>query len=137
MAEPYDRKAQLVAELEQSRRKMGREFQEIRGGLNVGSRLRAAFFRQKAVWVTGALLGGWLLTRLPVRRKKASTTVKVVEAKEGKSMVWAILGLLVTLLKPAVTSILSDKLAEYVARRQAAPSPERSSPRGDASTTWR
>jgi len=136
MVEPYDRKAQLVAELEQSRQRMGREFQQIRGGLNVTSHLRTAFFRQKTVWITGALLGGWLLTRLPARKKKAAP-VKIVEARESRSAVWAILGLLATLLKPAVTSILSEKLAEYLARRQSVSPPGRSVPRGSDPKAWR
>lgn len=139
MAEPYDRKAQLVAELEQSRQKMVRDFGQLRGDLNVSAHLRAAFFRQKAVWITGAVLGGWLLTKLPGRKRKATAAVAAPAAgKESRGMLWAILGVVATLLKPAVTSFITDRLTEYLAKRQDAAFPrEPSRPVRNASGGWR
>lgn len=122
MAQQHDRKAELIADLERSRIGMGRNFRGMRGNLNVTSHLRAAFFRQKAVWITGALLGGWLLTRIPARRKQVSLSTHPVAAvakpeKESKGFLWAALGLAATLLRPAITSFATQKLAEFVARR--------------------
>jgi|GEM_PF-799581 len=129
-----ERKARLIAELERSRSGLARDLRGMRRSLDVGAHLKSAILRQKTLWFTGAAVTGWLLTRLPGRRKKQEAEPKpsrwMPKAKESSKGGWilTLLGLAGTLLKPAITSYLSQKIEEMSLRGpggHAAPRPMR------------
>jgi len=141
-----DRKARLIAELERSRAGLARDMRGVRHHLDVGAHLKRAILRQKTAWLAGAAVTGWLVTRLPGRKKKAKAaeTAAATEARQAKSFFarfmpqpkqtersgWllAVLGLLGTLVKPMLTSYLTQKVSDLASRHQQ-PAPPRRPPR--------
>ena len=124
-----DRKFQLIAELERSRAQLTREIRGVRSGLDVGKHVKQAVLRQKTLWFAGAAIAGWLVTRLPGPRKREKKengahqplmSRLMPQPKQSARGGWtlAFLGLLGTLLKPALTSFLSQKFAELATRDQ-------------------
>lgn len=130
-----DRKSQLIADLERSRTELGRSLSGVRQDLDVGSHLKHAFARQKTAWLAGAVIAGWILSRIPARKKSApKSSVKTsprTELKETeRAGIWlALLSLLGTLIKPAVTAFVSRKIAQYVENNQDDSSPPRNARR--------
>src|SRR5882724_493732 len=81
-----ERKAELTAELARSRAHISRNVQGLRHDLDFPARARRAFTTHPAVWIGGAVLLGLVISRLPLRRKraaaprrKADSTVEKVE----------------------------------------------------------
>jgi hypothetical protein len=70
MADPSEQKESLTEQLEKDRQKMADQASELKRDYNIGSRLKAVV--QKYTWfsVVSAVLVGFLLSRLPARRKK-------------------------------------------------------------------
>jgi hypothetical protein len=137
MAEPSieDRKFALSVELERSRAQLAREMRGVRSGLDVSKHVKQAVLRQKTLWFAGAAIAGWLVTRLPGRGKKEKAEPQpqpllsrlMPQPKQSARGGWALalLGLLGTLLKPALTSFLSQKVAELTTRDQQTEPPRR------------
>ena len=120
-----DRKSQLIADLERSRAVLGSSLGGVRQDLDVGSHLKHAFARQKTVWLTGAVITGWIISRIPARKKTASSksSGKMSVGKEIKEAertgIWLVLlSFLGTLIKPAVTAFVSRKITQYVEKNQ-------------------
>jgi len=120
-----DRKSQLISALERSRAELGWGVSSVRQDLNISSHLRDSFLRQKTIWLSGAAITGWILSRLPARKKT------VIKNSSGKSFgknelkevertgIWlALLSILGSILKPAVTKFVSAKLTQYVEQHQ-------------------
>ena len=117
-----NRKAQLVYELERSRSEFARSARGVRRGVSVTAVLKRAVVRRKLATLVGAVVAGLVLTRLLFRKKKAdpgqyaaAAMPAMPRSKEGEraAFLLGVLGLLVTLVKPAVTSFLSRKIADY------------------------
>ncbi len=126
---PHDRKSQLIAELERSRSEIGLSVRSLRRDLDVGAHLREAFVKRKAVWLSGAAITGWLISRIPPRKvklappspeeKRGATTWKDIQ----RGFFLAVLSFLGTLVRPALTAFASHKLTEYVTRNGHAAAP--------------
>ena len=115
-----NRKAQLIAEIERSRADLAVNLRGVRSDISVGSRIKRGFSKQKTVWLAGAAVAGWLLTRIPARKKAAAPAVSEVASKhtkenERKGIALALLSVAVTLLKPAATAFAQKKIAEFTA----------------------
>ncbi len=114
-----DRKSQLIAELERSRSEWARSIRGVRHDLDVGAHLKHAFVRQKTAWLTGAAITGWVLAKLPSRKKTpkaASARASKLKDKERGGLLLTVLSLAVTLLRPAATAFASRKIAEFASR---------------------
>jgi hypothetical protein len=70
MAEPVENKDFLAERLEEDRQKMAAQLSELKEDYNVPHRLRASIKTCPWSWVIGAVLTGFLLSRLPSRRKE-------------------------------------------------------------------
>jgi hypothetical protein len=70
MAEPVEDKDFLAERLEEDRQRMAVQVSELKEDYNVPRRLRASLQKYPWTWVTGAVLTGFLLSRLPARRKE-------------------------------------------------------------------
>jgi hypothetical protein len=114
------RKAQLIAQLSKERSELAHAVKSLRQDLDVSSHLKHSFFQQKAFWLAGAGITGWVLSRLPSRKKPATEMVNgtISRGKEGSRGAWVIslLGMLLPLIKPAVTAFLTQKLTEFNAK---------------------
>lgn len=128
MAENPDKTA-LIAQLAAARANSTRSLQGLGAALNVPERFQQSVRRNQTSWLAGAGLAGWILARLPARKKR----IKVITAKSkdglGKEVKEvAAAGLFITVLKlvfslfrPIASRLLTQKLAdvadEYIARR--------------------
>ena len=113
-----NRKAQLQAELDRARAELTRELSGLRGDLDVQSRMREAFVHHKAFWMTGAALAGWVLSRLPARKKKISFnghTGQRDALRAGLSATLLKVG--ASMIKPALTAYATRRFSEYLSRR--------------------
>lgn len=123
-----DRKSQLIAELERSRSEFAHGVRGLRQDMDVGAHLKHAFVRQKAAWLTGAAITGWLLAKLPTRRKKAKPAAirppKPSESERG-GILLMLLNMLIPLAKPAVTAFATKKVQEFVSRNGREPKDQR------------
>jgi hypothetical protein len=70
MAEPVEDKGLLSQKLEDDRQKMGVQAAELKEEYDVVHRINAAVQKNPSPWVIAALLVGFLLSRLPPRRKE-------------------------------------------------------------------
>jgi len=70
MADSVEDKGSLTERLEEDRQKMAVQVSELKKDYNVADRLRASVRKYPWTWITGAVLTGFLFSRLPARRKE-------------------------------------------------------------------
>ena len=70
MANPGERKDSLTERLEEDRQKMAIRVGELKEDYNVSHRVRASVQKFPWPWLIGAVIAGFLLSRLPARRKE-------------------------------------------------------------------
>ena len=124
-----DRKSQLILEIERSRSGIARSLRGVKQDVSVTARLKRAVARSKFVSIAAAGVAGLVVTRLLFHKKKAVIELPAETQLAGRlreterAGFWlSVLGLLVTVLKPVMTSMLSRKLADFAARNgQASP----------------
>ena len=124
---PTGGKAELIEEIERARMRLSHGMEGLRQDADIGAHLTRSFAEHKAVWLGGAGLMGWVISRLPARRKK----VKLLgdrKKEEGQVKHIAEAGLLLGILKfvfslfrPAIVAFATKKIAALAAgndRRQ-------------------
>ena len=116
-----DRKAELISELAWSRAQLARNLHDARTDLDLVAHFKHSVVHRKTAWITGAAAVGWILSRLPGRKKKQPKQKdlhmgdsKAVYEKTG--VLLAILGMLFNLFKPLLTTLASHKINEMAAR---------------------
>ena len=116
-----DRKAELISELAWSRAEMSRDLHDARNDLDLVAHLKHSVVQRKTIWLTGAAVAGWVLSRLPVRRKKSEPKALHVsvsrKSTERNGMLLAILGALFSMFRPVLTSLATRKISELAARQ--------------------
>ena len=70
MADPVEDKDSLAERLEEDRARMAIQVSELKEDYNVPHRWRESVQKSPWPWIIGAVLTGFLLSRLPVRRKE-------------------------------------------------------------------
>jgi hypothetical protein len=70
MAGPHHKKQQITAALAGVRIQLQIEWLLLRGNLNVGHHIRESMRNHPWEWISGAAIFGWLLSRVPVRKKR-------------------------------------------------------------------
>jgi len=121
-----ERKSQLINELERSRLGVAQGWRGARKGASLTGGLKRAVERRKLAWLTGAAIGGLVLTRLLFRKVAAMHQVHAgINQSQRAGILLSILGLLVTLFRPAVTNYLSRKIADYTSGDGHIPAPRR------------
>jgi hypothetical protein len=70
MADPIEDKGFLTERLEEDRQRMAIQVSQFKRQYNLANRLRASIQIYPQPWIVGALLTGFLLSRLPARRKE-------------------------------------------------------------------
>ena len=114
-----DRKAELISELAWARAELARDVHEARNDLDLVARFKHSVAQRKTAWITGAAAVGWILSRLPGRKKKQPKALHVGNSagNSGRAAFWlAILGALFNLFKPLLTTLASRKINEMAAR---------------------
>jgi hypothetical protein len=117
------RKSELTADIARTRAALAGGVARLRRRLDVASSFTTSVRRHRTAWLAGAGLAGWLLSRLPPRRK----VVKVFVDKHrglplGKTAATG--GLLLTLgraafvlLRPVLAELFKRKVASWSMRR--------------------
>ena len=120
MAEPSHLKVELSADLDRARARIARNFTALCGDLDVPRHLKSSFTRNKGAFIGGATVLGFLISKLPSRKKKVFIDRKSKE--RVKEVEKAGLGLLALKLamnaaKPALVSFATKKIAEIARAR--------------------
>jgi hypothetical protein len=119
MAEPHV-KAELAAELDRARARLGRNLDALRGDLDARTRFKQSFHQNKAAYIGGATVFGVLLSMLPARRKKVYVERKPKDRiKEAeKAGIWlVVLQFVFKTLRPILTTLVSKLVTEFVRSR--------------------
>lgn len=110
-------KDELIAEIEIARLRLRQSLGGLRKQADLGTRMKSSFAEHKTVWLGGASIAGWIISRLPARKKKVKVFVdkktdgKLRETAEAGLLIW-LLKFLFTLLKPAMAAFATQKIAD-------------------------
>jgi hypothetical protein len=114
MADSQDERKRITAELARRRVELSDQSLLVRRNLDVGRRMSDSLRKHSWGWMSLAAIFGWLLSRLPARKKKiyihAANSEKWRGQKEGFMVqiwkgVWSI-------AKPLVVAYVTKKIAE-------------------------
>ena len=117
---PADDKAELIAQLDRARAQFSKSFDGLRRDADLGAHLKHSFTTHKTAWIGSAGIAGWILSRLPARKKKVIVTresgdQKVKQLAEA-GLLFSILKTLFTLFRPMIMSFATKKIAEYATK---------------------
>ena len=124
MAEPVEDKDFLAERLEEDRQKMAVQVSELKEDYNVPHRLRASMQKYPWPWVMGAVLTGFLLSRLPARRKEVyllpdpvrSSSLREVRGPASNKDEPRTMNKLWSLAKPIISTYIGRELYKRVRR---------------------
>jgi hypothetical protein len=114
MADSQDERKRLTAELARCRVELSNQSLLVRQNLDVGRRMSDSLRKHSWSWMSVAAIFGWLLSRLPARKKKIYVQATDPEKKgtyhgglvaQVWKGVWSI-------AKPLVVAFLTKKIAE-------------------------
>ena len=115
MADSQDERKRIAAELARMRVELSDQSLLVRRDLDVGRRMSESFRKHSWGWMSVAAIFGWLLSRLPARKKKiyihAADSDKKSDATEEGFMVQVWKGVW-SIAKPLVVAYLTKKIAE-------------------------
>src|SRR5258708_19612753 len=119
MAKDEDAKRRIISELAEARLGLTGSAAVWKDRLDLPARVAASFRRNSWSWVSLAAIVGWVLARLPFRRKKiyleagSRRRVKGEEKPERKrDLVWMIWDAVWSLANPLPPASLRPKLAQ-------------------------
>ena len=120
MAKDEDPKRRIVSELAEARLELASTAASVKGRLDIPARLSASFRRNSWSWVSLAALVGWVLARLPFRKKKiyleagSHRHLRGAEKPAGRKrdLAWMVWDGVWSLAKPLLTAYLGRKLAQ-------------------------
>lgn len=113
-----DDKAELIAQLDRARAQFSRNLDGLRRDADLGAHFKHSFVTHKAAWIGSAGIAGWVLSRLPARKKKV-----LVNREDGKKvkdvaeagLLLTVLKTLFTLFRPMIIGFASKKIADIAA----------------------
>ena len=120
------RKNELIAELARARSGISLHAGQVKYQSDVPRRLKSSFRHHVGLWLTGALVTGGAMSLLPAREKKVyinplsksgkakASKVKDVESPRKSGFWMTLLGLLMPVIKPIVTRLLTKHLSTYL-----------------------
>ena len=120
MAEREHRKEQLRVELDLARGSIARRSAAVGEAFDFKARIRKSVGRNAVAWIGGAVLAGFIISRLPRRRAKVRMEISKDEvdagtvAKAGFGMVIA--KMLFDLLRPALIKMAMTQLQPLIER---------------------
>jgi len=116
MADPIKDKDSLTERLEEDRQKMALQVSEIKKDYNVPNRLRTSIQKNPLAWAIGALLTGFLISRIPARRKKiyvwsgsSGRELPPAVSKSRTSKLWS-------LAKPVISAYVGREIYKRLKR---------------------
>jgi hypothetical protein len=116
-----DQKSALIAEIADARAGISRSFTNLRREADLRAHFRRSYSSHRMAWLGSAGIAGWVLARLPARKKKVKVYVnkkdehKVREIAEA-GLLTGVVKFLFTLFKPAIMAFATKKLADMANR---------------------
>jgi hypothetical protein len=114
MADSQDERKRIIAELARRRVELIEQSLLVRRDLDVGRRMSDSVRRHSWVWMTVAAIFGWLLSRLPARKKKIY--VQAANSEKSKShhqgfvaQIWRGMW---SIAKPVIVAYVTKRIAE-------------------------
>lgn len=123
MANPYDRKAELIAELDRARSRTAAYRRVMEGsGARVSHKAESKVAKNRYAWITGAVVLGFAVAKLPARTKKvyvdrkgkAAPAPQSLETAGKAGITMAILKLGLDITKPIIMAWATKRLGEAV-----------------------
>jgi hypothetical protein len=114
MADSQDERKRIIAELARRRVELIEQSLLVRRDLDVGRRMSDSVRRHSWVWMTVAAIFGWLLSRLPARKKKiyvqAANSEKLKSHHQGfVAQIWRGMW---SIAKPVIVAYVTKRIAE-------------------------
>ena len=120
MADAKEQKQRLANELVDLRARVTDQTHLLRSQLDVRQHLSKSLRRHSVVWVSSAAVVGWLLSRLPARKKKvyvqAKTNERVAKRSSSDGLLLAVSKGDWSVAKPLLTAYLTHKIADSAKR---------------------
>ncbi len=122
MAGPTENDKQaIVAELAAARARLSAAGEALRHSLDVPTRAKESFQRHKPAWLSGAAIAGFVLSKLPSRKKTIiveRATGKVLGAAGKLGAIFSAAKFLTGFASPLVAELASGGIAELLKRFQ-------------------
>jgi hypothetical protein len=121
----------IVAELAAARSRLSATGEALRRSLDVPARAKESFRRHRPAWLGGAAIVGFVLSKLPSRKKTVfveRATGKVLGAAGKLGAIFSAAKFAITVAKPLLTELAGSNFAEILKRFQRPPKPQ---PHGD------
>jgi hypothetical protein len=120
MADAKEQKQRLATELADLRARVTNQTHLVRRQLDVRQHLSKSLRKHSVAWVGSAAVVGWLLSRLPARRKKvyvqAKTNDRAAKVSSSNGLLLAVGKGAWSVAKPLLTAYLTHKLADSAKR---------------------
>src|SRR5689334_8203259 len=114
-------KSELTARLARSRQLFSRNLGRLREDLDVPAHIKRNFTNHSTAWIGGAALTGWILSRLPSRKKVVAVDsggeLKSTHKKRA-SLLPGVAKLLFSAARPALAAFATKKIAEITSNRR-------------------
>ena len=128
MAGPAEHdKLAIVAELAAARARLSTTGEALRRSLDVTARAKENFKRNKPAWLSGAAIFGFVLSKLPSRKKTVfveQTTGKVLGAAGKLGAIFSAARFAMNFARPFFSDLAGGGLAEMMKRFQRRGNPE-------------
>jgi hypothetical protein len=121
----------IVAELAAARSRLSATGEALRRSLDLPARAKESFRRHRPAWLGGAAIVGFVLSKLPSRKKTVfveRATGKVLGAAGKLGAIFSAAKFAITVAKPLLTELAGSNFAEILQRFQRPPKPR---PHGD------
>jgi hypothetical protein len=114
MADSQDERKRIVGELAQIRVSLTEQTLLLRRNLDVGQHMSNSLRKHSWGWVSVAAIFGWILSRLPARKKKIYINTSNAEKRPGErggvmKLIWKGIW---SVVKPVLTVYLTRKISE-------------------------
>lgn len=112
------RKAEIVARLDAQRPLLARHFEGIKRGANISRRLQRNATGHPTIWMAGAATFGWLLSRIPARKKRIyvdSVGQKKIRRGFFAALLLGLIKIVADVAKPTIVAFASKKIADSLA----------------------
>ena len=122
MANHYDRKAELIAELDRARSRTSAYRRQMEGGREKAShKAERTVARHRYAWIIGAIVAGFVIAKLPARTRKVYVDRKGKTVQQanletaGKAgFAMAMLKMALDVAKPVIMAWATKRLGEAV-----------------------
>src|SRR5690349_15797804 len=113
MAEPQDEKQRIVLELSRTRSQLAEQSLLVRRNLDVSQHLANSVREHSWAWMSVAAIFGWILSRLPARKKKVYIeSTNSQKQKRGGGFPRLVWNGVWSIIKPLLAAFLTKKIAE-------------------------